>query len=132
MGVGGRSHAQIDLPPEKRKPRNHCTEGWVSPRAGPDGCGNSRFHLDSIPGRSSMLSVDIPTELSRPKRTLTYLFYNIRSTNFVISVVKSRRFEVLHVCSRCNAVPVSATLSAICLIFIVCSPRPCTSFLKWS
>jgi len=27
----------------------HSTESWVGPRAGLDGCGKSRLHLDSIP-----------------------------------------------------------------------------------
>ena len=40
MGVGGQRHAPAALPPGKR-PGTHCTEGWVSPRAGLDWCGKS-------------------------------------------------------------------------------------------
>jgi hypothetical protein len=39
----------------------------MGPRAGLDGCGNSRSHRDLIPGPSSPQRVAIPTELSRPK-----------------------------------------------------------------
>ena len=41
MGVGGQRHAPAALPPGKR-PDTHCTRGWVGPRAGLDGCGQSR------------------------------------------------------------------------------------------
>jgi len=41
MGVGGQHHASAALPPGERS-GNHCTGGWVGPRAGLDGCGNSR------------------------------------------------------------------------------------------
>jgi len=45
MGVGGQRHAPAALPPGKtRYPL------YVGPRAGLDGCGNSRLHRDSIPG----------------------------------------------------------------------------------
>ena len=40
------------LYPQER-PGTHCTGGWVGLRAGLDGCGKSRLHRDSIPGRSS-------------------------------------------------------------------------------
>ena len=44
----------------------HCIVGWVSPRAGLDGCGKISPNRDSIPGLSSPWRVAIPTELSRP------------------------------------------------------------------
>ena len=53
MVVGGQSHAQAALSLGKR-PGTHCIGGWVGPRAGLDGCGKSRPHLDSIPGLSSL------------------------------------------------------------------------------
>jgi hypothetical protein len=31
-------------------PGTHCIGGWVGPRAGLDGCGKSRLHMDSTPG----------------------------------------------------------------------------------
>jgi hypothetical protein len=37
MGVGGQHHASAALPPGKRHDI-HCTEGWLGPRAGLDGC----------------------------------------------------------------------------------------------
>ena len=40
-GVGGERHAPAALP-LVRKPGTHCTEGWVGPRTGLDGCGKSR------------------------------------------------------------------------------------------
>ena len=40
------------LYPQER-PGTHCIGGWVDPRAGLDGCGNSRPHWDSIPGPPS-------------------------------------------------------------------------------
>ena len=57
MGVGGQHHAPAALSPGKR-PGTHCIGGWVGPRAGTDGCGKSRPHLDSIayrPTRSESL-----------------------------------------------------------------------------
>jgi hypothetical protein len=52
MGVGGQRHAPAALTPGNR-PGTHCTGGWVGPKVGLDGCGNSRPHRDSIPGPSS-------------------------------------------------------------------------------
>jgi len=51
-GVRGQRHAPAAL---YRRERHgiHCTGGWVGPRAGPDKCGKSRPHRDSIPGPSS-------------------------------------------------------------------------------
>ena len=39
--VGVQRHAPATLPSRKR-PGTHCTEGWVGPRAGLDGCGKYR------------------------------------------------------------------------------------------
>jgi hypothetical protein len=50
MGADGRRHVPAALPPEKG-PVTHCTGGQVGSRAGLDGCGKSRRHRDSIPGR---------------------------------------------------------------------------------
>jgi hypothetical protein len=50
----------------RERPGTHCTGGWVSPRADPDGCGKSRPHRDSIAGLSSPWRVAVPTGLSRP------------------------------------------------------------------
>ena len=50
-GVGGQRHAPAALPRER--PGIHSIGGWVGPRAGPDGCGKSRPHRNSIPGPSS-------------------------------------------------------------------------------
>ena len=52
----------------RERPGTNCTGGWVGPRAGLDGCGKSRPHRQSIPGRSSLCRVAIPAELSRPVR----------------------------------------------------------------
>ena len=38
----GERHAPVALYPRER-PSNHCTESWVSPRAGLDRCGKSRL-----------------------------------------------------------------------------------------
>ena len=43
MGGGGESHAPVALPRGKG-PVTHCTEGWVGPRTGLDGCGKSSPH----------------------------------------------------------------------------------------
>jgi len=51
----------------------HCTEGWVGPRAGLDGCGKSRPYRDSIPGASSPKRVAIPTELPSPPDYKEYM-----------------------------------------------------------
>jgi hypothetical protein len=51
MRLVGQRHVPADLPLGKRS----CTYfrgGWVGPRAGLDGCGKSRPHLDWIPGPS--------------------------------------------------------------------------------
>ena len=50
----------------RERPGTHCTGGWVSPRAGLDGCIKFRLHRNSIPGPSSPQRVAIPTELFRP------------------------------------------------------------------
>jgi hypothetical protein len=63
MGVGGQRHAPADLPPGK-SPGTQCMGGWVSPRAGLDGCGKSRPHKDSIPPVASRYTDwAIPTPL---------------------------------------------------------------------
>jgi hypothetical protein len=36
MGVSGQRHASAALCPGERTPSNHCTGGWVGPRAGLD------------------------------------------------------------------------------------------------
>ena len=36
----------------RERPGTRCTGGWVVPRAGPEECGKSRPHRDSIPGPS--------------------------------------------------------------------------------
>ena len=48
----------------------------MGPRAGLDGCEQSRTHRDSIPGPSRPWRVAIPTDLSRP-RFQYYRLYNI-------------------------------------------------------
>ena len=40
-GISGQRHASAALPPSRRR-GIHCTECWVGPRAGVDGCGKSR------------------------------------------------------------------------------------------
>ena len=42
MRVSGQLHAPAALPPGKR-PGTHCIGGWVGPRAGLDGCGETKF-----------------------------------------------------------------------------------------
>ena len=51
-GVRGQRQAAAALYPRER-PGNHCTGGWVGPRAGLERCGKSRPHRDSIPRPSS-------------------------------------------------------------------------------
>jgi hypothetical protein len=51
MGIGGYRHAPAALPNRKR-PGIHCVGSWVGPRAGLDGCEESRLRLHSIPGTS--------------------------------------------------------------------------------
>jgi len=48
MGVGGQRHGPAALPPGKR-PSTHCIGGWVSPRAGLEGCGKSCPPLEFDP-----------------------------------------------------------------------------------
>jgi hypothetical protein len=45
MGMGGKLHASVALPPGLT-PGTHCIGGWVGPRAGLDGCEQSRPHRD--------------------------------------------------------------------------------------
>jgi hypothetical protein len=47
MWVGGKRYAPAALPLGK-KPRTHCTGGWVGPTAGLDGCRNSCSHREDI------------------------------------------------------------------------------------
>ena len=51
-GVGRQRHAPAVFPSGKRTGTNFI-EGWAGPRAGPDGCGKSLPHRDSIPRPSS-------------------------------------------------------------------------------
>jgi len=46
MGVGDQCYRPAALPPGNR-PDSHCTGGWVSSRAGLDGCRKSCPNLDS-------------------------------------------------------------------------------------
>jgi len=39
--------------PKGKSPGTYCLGGWVSPKAGLDGCGKSRPHRESIPGPPS-------------------------------------------------------------------------------
>jgi len=50
----------------RERPGTHCIGGWMGPRTGLDGGGNSRSHRDSILGPSSPWRVAIPAALSRP------------------------------------------------------------------
>jgi hypothetical protein len=50
--VGAQLHAPSSVP-LGRRPSTHCTEGWVGPIAGLDGCRKSRLHQDSITRLSS-------------------------------------------------------------------------------
>jgi hypothetical protein len=51
-GVRGQRHAPAALYPWER-PGDHCTGGWVGPRAGLYKYGKSRSYRYSIPGPSS-------------------------------------------------------------------------------
>ena len=70
MVVGGRRQAPAALLPEER-PGTHCTEGWVGPKFGLDGCGKSRPKRDSIPELSSPWRFAISTELFQVRPVLT-------------------------------------------------------------
>ena len=50
----------------RERPGTLCTEGWVGPRIGLDGCIISLLHRDSIPVQSIPLRVAVPTRLPRP------------------------------------------------------------------
>jgi hypothetical protein len=52
MGVGGQCHAPATLAPGNKRPGAHSTGAWVGSRAGPDRCGNSCRHQDSVLGPS--------------------------------------------------------------------------------
>ena len=69
LNLGTRCGWVVNVTPRPLYPRErpgaHYIGGWVGPRAGPDRCGKSRPHLDSIPGPSSPQRVTIPTELSQ-------------------------------------------------------------------
>jgi len=45
MGLGGQHHAPATLPAGKTRITN-CTGGWVGPRAGLNGYGQSLLHRD--------------------------------------------------------------------------------------
>ena len=69
-GVDGQRHAPAALPLEQWHGTN-CTEGWVGPRAGLDGCGKSCPNSVSIPWPSNSQRVAIPTELSVTNKYIT-------------------------------------------------------------
>jgi hypothetical protein len=63
VGMGGQIHSSAALL-SGRRPRIHCTEVSVGPRAAIDGCVKPHPHRDSIPRPSSPYRVAIPTALS--------------------------------------------------------------------
>jgi len=46
-GVGGQCHTLVALLLAKR-PSDHCSGGWVGPRASLDGCGKSHLYCTRI------------------------------------------------------------------------------------
>jgi hypothetical protein len=54
MGVGGQRHAPAALTRERTG--THCIGGWVTPRAGLDGCGKSRPHQSGKVGTQYCIS----------------------------------------------------------------------------
>ena len=84
-GVGGQLHAPSLY--SRKRLGTHCIGGWVSPRAGLDGCGKPRPHRDTIPGPSSPYRVAIPAELSRPTVShilLIFFFFPVGCTYFMV------------------------------------------------
>jgi hypothetical protein len=73
MVVNGQSHAPVALP--SRKTRYHCMGGWVGPRAGMDGCGNSRPNRDSIPGPSRYTDCAIPAHIPSAVIVCIYFYF---------------------------------------------------------
>jgi hypothetical protein len=65
MSVGGERHVPAALAPGERH-GTHCIGGWVRPRAGLYGWGQSRPHRDSIPGWCGSLPVIRVYRLSSP------------------------------------------------------------------
>jgi hypothetical protein len=68
--VSGQQHAPNALNPRER-PGNHCTGGWVGPRAGLDRCGKSRangIRSPDRPARNQSLY-----RLSYPAHIITYV-----------------------------------------------------------
>jgi len=59
--------------------------GWVSPRAGMDGCGKYRLHRDSIPEPSSPWRVDIPSPPDVRVCSLRICSYRSIDQQFVIN-----------------------------------------------
>jgi hypothetical protein len=60
--VGGQCHAPNVLPQGKTF-GSRCTEGWMGPRDGLDGCQKSCSHRNSIPGPSNLYRLSKPTTL---------------------------------------------------------------------
>ena len=58
INLGARWGGVVNAAPPPLDPRerhgNHCTEGWVGPTAGLDGCVKSRPHRNSIRRPSSL------------------------------------------------------------------------------
>ena len=82
--MGGRRHAPAALPSGKR-PGTHCIGGWLGPRAGLDGCGNSRPHWDSIPGqpRLSLYRLGYPGPQDRWLLRLNMKLYQMHYAKFI-------------------------------------------------
>jgi hypothetical protein len=70
-----------------------CIRGWVGPRVGPEVCGKSRPHQDSIPGPSSPYRVAIPTELIPQFTGLILHFF------FQLLFYKSLKSPVVIICT---------------------------------
>jgi hypothetical protein len=90
--VSGQRHTPTALPPPpEKRPSAHRVGGWVGPRAGLGGCGQSRSHRGSIPGPSSPYWVAIPITLSRPTQ-YGYTTYFVTNESLRNSV----RFNTTH------------------------------------
>ena len=68
MGMGDRHHSPAALPPEKR-PRTHCTGGWVGPKTGLDGYGKSRLPAGFDP-RTALRVASRSTDYAIPARLI--------------------------------------------------------------
>ena len=107
----GQRHAPAVLYPRER-PCNHCTGGWVGPRAGLDRCGKTRPHRDRSPDRSARSQSLY--RLRYPDHCLLYDFRNMKRRIQIMRFLTTHMSNITTVVPLVFFNPLNAELNPIC------------------